>query len=375
MMADDCPICCEPFSQADHAYPLHCPTPTCAFNFCCNCVTSIQKSAADGYQEASDGSRQLKVQVQCPQCRGRYVCATYSSTSNNAIVPAVLLMRQASVLEAVVSTKDSDLSATELATKHQFCQSWSLRDLKDALETLETYHYEIGKNIGRSSLATLDWESWAHALPEQASGNNMSCLPSCMTGDGAKHPSSVEIDPSLFLGLDEFVTRDEQVFVHNLLTSGDVQGLVQAAQILQSILQLAQSGTATIQSASTKTPVELQSLRERFPLPARMPRSVNLPVYDPMAKYKLLKFDNKNTLEIASLHHGAGKLGLRKRDVVTHLEGEAILDYDAFVSMLQAYYEQDPETSLALVVNADKETAQALQRRSQTIICASTRRL
>jgi S1-C subfamily serine protease len=106
-----------------------------------------------------------------------------------------------------------------------------------------------------------------------------------------------------------------------------------------------------------------------------MPRSVNLPVYDPMAKYKLLKFDNKNTLEIASLHHGAGKLGLRKRDVVTHLEGEAILDYDAFVSMLQAYYEQDPETSLALVVNADKETAQALQRRSQTIICASTRRL
>lgn len=65
----DCPICVGPMSEADMAHPLHCATPHCHFNFCAPCIQSIIKSSEDEYMEASDGSRQVKVFLQCPNCR------------------------------------------------------------------------------------------------------------------------------------------------------------------------------------------------------------------------------------------------------------------------------------------------------------------
>jgi hypothetical protein len=69
---EECPLCCEALTPADTIYALNCPTVACHFNYCCDCIQSLQRSAADGYSEASDGSNQLKVSVQCPQYRGKY---------------------------------------------------------------------------------------------------------------------------------------------------------------------------------------------------------------------------------------------------------------------------------------------------------------
>ena len=66
-----CPICLESLTHSEQAiYPLPCEN--CDFNFCSNCVESFCEAACDDYQIASDGSRQVKVTVACPQCRSKY---------------------------------------------------------------------------------------------------------------------------------------------------------------------------------------------------------------------------------------------------------------------------------------------------------------
>jgi hypothetical protein len=65
----DCQICFGPMSESDLKHPLHCATPHCYFNFCASCIQSLIKSSEDAYMIGSDGSRQVKVFLQCPNCR------------------------------------------------------------------------------------------------------------------------------------------------------------------------------------------------------------------------------------------------------------------------------------------------------------------
>lgn len=65
----DCQICFGPMSESDLKHPLQCATPHCYFNFCASCIQSLIKSSEDAYMVGSDGSRQVKVFLQCPNCR------------------------------------------------------------------------------------------------------------------------------------------------------------------------------------------------------------------------------------------------------------------------------------------------------------------
>ncbi|KAL7554985.1 hypothetical protein ACHAWF_018630 [Thalassiosira exigua] len=63
-----CPICLLNMSPSDVTNPVQCPT-ACGYNFCLRCTTSLLRSSREDYQEASDGSRRVKVRLACPHCR------------------------------------------------------------------------------------------------------------------------------------------------------------------------------------------------------------------------------------------------------------------------------------------------------------------
>lgn len=64
-----CLICSTEMSLADLRYPMKCPGQSCDYNFCLRCAEEFLKSSRDDYQVASDGSRQVKIHLRCPNCR------------------------------------------------------------------------------------------------------------------------------------------------------------------------------------------------------------------------------------------------------------------------------------------------------------------
>jgi len=223
---EDCPLCCEELSAADRMYALHCPTASCNFNYCAGCIESMRKSASEGYQEASDGSRQVKVKVLCPQCRSRYQSSEKAKYSSEVIVQAVLSLREAHVIQSLLRSPDSNLSASELALKDHFVRCTSIESLEDSFRRLQVYHREIGRPEGEEIPAP-DWDFLRTQLKP-----NISSLPaqsfinattSASTANGSHHqgqspPSFPWKDPTLFYGLDELMTvRSESTPLFMLL--------------------------------------------------------------------------------------------------------------------------------------------------------------
>lgn len=131
---------------------------------------------------ASDGNRHVKVHLNCPNCR-----ANISSSIEDTI-----RLRRKALSEALQNVPDSELSAKDLQAKY-----WTEKDgiLFD----------EEGK-------------------PQK---------------NGAK---PLDIDPTLFGGLDSVMTEQEQRYVTKLMTSGYPDTLCQAAQILSGIAENLRNG-------------------------------------------------------------------------------------------------------------------------------------
>lgn len=357
-MGSDCPLCLEPLSPEDICYEIKCPTRNCEFNFCSNCIEGLSRSAADGYQEASDGSNQVKVQMKCPQCREKYQSKTYPS---DIIVSSVLLLRKASSIQKLILDQvDSELSASELGVKHSFLKTTSMEELQDAVSRLQFYNEEIGKN-GERTVPPLDWEKWRAHVRELATNSS---------SPKAAQQEKPWSDPTLFCGLDELITSDEQEFVTSLLTSGKVESLASAAHILNGILDMA--ATRAVQQLSTFAVAPprldaqaLQKIRKKYPLPAHMPRCVRLPVYDPSSD-AVLRFDKKkpDSLALIGVRGTAGRLGLRKGDIVTHVNGE---DVSSIEEYQRAFERCQGEETIFLIVNANAETAKSLRKRAETM--------
>jgi hypothetical protein len=247
----DCPLCLNEFSNADSIYALRCPTPICDFNYCTDCIKGLQKSAADGYSEASDGSKQVKVKIKCPQCREKYQCEKYAS---EIILQSVVLLRRAShIQDTCLHLSDSEMNATDLIAKHQFVRTTSIEDLQEAVRRLQIYENEC---FGVSTVPNLEWEQWRTHWPEPGSARPtvtstvVKGLPWC--------------DPTLFHGLHELMSSDEQEFVTALFTGGQVELLLQAAQILNSVLEKAASRTTSGPPAAALDIATLQKIRKRY---------------------------------------------------------------------------------------------------------------
>jgi hypothetical protein len=327
----DCPICCDELTKADQLFAIHCPTDSCNFNFCASCIRSQLKSAHSGYSEASDGSQQVKVKIQCPQCRSKYATEESSKASEN-VLHAVLCLRQAYSIQQLGD--DSLLSASALTQKDHFFKSTSYDDVQQALGTLTCYHKAIGQEpppVASLNLSQLEGKL-AKTLKTRSSEEEES--------------DRITFDPTLFLGLEELLTIDELEFLTQLLTSGKVESLLQASLILHGMTR-----SVTVNSHSKAELEHICRVRKRYPLPS-LPRSVAVEKPD-----KLLQALDKQCIVQVVRH--VGKLGLRRGDVVTHLQTESVGSRDELERLMESC------DSLLCTVNANEATAQALQERAQ----------
>ena len=158
------------------------PTAECNYNFCINCLVALLSSSKDDFEMASDGNMHVKVHLNCPNCR-----ADISGTIEDTIKH-----RQKAIAEDLQAIADSDLSAKQLQQKY-----W--RD-------------EDGVQIQQKN-------------SKEDSG-----------------PEPLEIDPSLFGGLEFAMSDEEQKFVTQLMTSGCPGQLCQAAQILAGTADMLRQG-------------------------------------------------------------------------------------------------------------------------------------
>mmetsp|Transcript_36601 Transcript_36601/g.64158 ORF Transcript_36601/g.64158 Transcript_36601/m.64158 type:complete len:473 (+) Transcript_36601:89-1507(+) len=189
---EGCPICLNDMNAADTLHPIQCPSaPTCNFNFCINCLTSLLASSKDDYEMASDGNCHVKIHLNCPNCR---------ADISGPIEDTIRLRRKA-IAEEMQDMPDSELSAKELQ-----CKYWKEND--------DIILEEEGK-------------------PKQ------------------KGVKPLEIDPTLFGGLEFAMTVQEQKYVTQLMTSGYPDQLCQAAQILSGVADLVRNGNSpSVQNAN-----------------------------------------------------------------------------------------------------------------------------
>lgn len=347
-MPEDCPVCLNEMTRGDTLFPLKCPTPTCHYNMCLDCVKNMQKSEADGYTEASDGSRQVKFHVKCPSCREKYVSEEHPKHSS---VPYVLTLREAFAMQDLLEEGDSSLSAFDLRRKYEFVNNTTLSELQDAVVNLENYWKEINKP-GEIDLDLSKFDSLPRSLKSTR-----------------KLDSKPWRDPSLFQGLEEVMTASEQEFLTKLFCSGQADSLAQGAHILHgmtfsTVERQAQAAVTSLSTFGAAERKEATQWRKRFALPLHMPRCVQLPVFDPEANNRLLKFDpKKDDLALTQIRGPAGRSGLRRGDVVTHLHSEPVHTREEYVRAVKQAFEEDPSGIIMVVVNANEETAKALKDR------------
>lgn len=345
---EDCQVCLNEMSPADSIIPLRCPTATCHFNVCVECIKNMQKSEADGYTQASDGSNQVKFHVKCPSCREKYVSEKHPKHS---CVSYVVVLREAFTMQALLGHSDSALSAHDLQTKHRFLSSTTVSDIREAMVNLQNYWKEIQKP-GEIELDLSKFDS----------------LPRCGRSV-RKIDATPWRDASLFQGLEEVMTRSEQEFLTQLFCSNKPDSLAQAAHILHGMTYSTADRQAAqvVQDLSAFGPAERKEVsqwRGRFPLPLHMPRCVQLPVFDPTGRNVLLRFDpKKDDLTLTQIRGPAGRSGLRRGDVVTHLHSEPVGSRDDYVRAVKQTFDEDPGGVLMVVVNANEETAKALHAR------------
>lgn len=377
MEPQDCQICLEKMAEGDLKYPILCPE-KCGFNFCLSCVEHLIESSEHDYEEASDGNRHVKVKLQCPQCRGSLV-NTIRDTR---------LMRKALIAQEYADVPDSELNATELCLKHEFVQVYA-KEVEHAQLRLRKFQKDNDHGEIQASIKL------------EPSGSQ----------DSNKTATSTFKDETLFQGMDYCMSNAEQSFVTELLISGDPNQLAQAAQIMHGIMQISLQGltpsTRTAQTSSRSEEMRRVALLARFrkshPLPARMPKYTVLGVFNdkkPMLLFKDEEWDgsiadaytrvhgqNKKNMavdrilsqadsefcsaaqarvKIKSVKGQAGRVGLQKGDVVTHInaepwEGTA----DELSERIYRFYEEDPNQTFSMVVNAEPATAEVLKLRGQ----------
>ena len=392
---DECPICMNKLEEADVLYPTLCPT-DCGYNFCCSCVTHLLDSSRDDYEMASDGNRHVKVRLQCPQCRGDL----------SATIEDTLLLRKAKAAERVRGIPDSELNATELRMKHEFVELYA-NDVAHAEARVRKYMRDRAVSTGRQSRSkgeTVEVSNGTEIGPKAIDFGPPN-------GGHSKATATVFIDTTLFQGMDFAMSRPEQEYVQELLTSGNVERVAQAAQILHGVFDLTLNGLKPPQSTVTRSRNEERKLiemseafRKRYPIPSRMPKFVVLdafPLKDRtmmfsddewngsiadafsrvhrqrsqtpasvdailgLASPEDLHHEPKPRVKIASIRGQAGRVGLQKGDVITHVNGEEFRGTAADLKGLIASFHADrSDRTFQLVVNADESTACVLKLRS-----------
>lgn len=384
MAYGDCPICLEAFQEADIIFKLPCRT--CQYNFCVKCLDDFVKSSKDDFQEASDGSRQVKIQLNCPQCRSKYpMDISEVAALRNAHILARSLVEKSTGLKR----QDSDLSATQLAQKRDF-QSYGIKkSIQGSFglykKVLRDANIELPELLKVARLSSLDVLFGDVELKD---------------GVGEEETTEETIDESLFQGLGDFMGKDEKLFLTQLLTSGIAEKLAQAAMIMNGILKLSMSGHTIAAKNSTdpsdfiKNAERIAKVKKQFPTPNHMPGYFTIPLFEkskkhlrlmdsqwdgtiiPPAqsirvfsaiygKYYRIKTAPRPVVQVKGVRGPIGRLGLRQGDIITHVNDmEWSGSADELSEYLQQSFLKHPNDEISMTVNANEETAEFLKVRS-----------
>ena len=416
---EDCPICLETFTVSEQlVYPLPCQN--CDFNYCNRCVEGFVHSAADDFQVASDGSRQVKVSVSCPQCRSKYPLN----------IQDVLLLRQAhalgtSMIRNGCLLQDSDLTATQLSWKRDFTTQGIRNQLNDAHTV---YVHCMKKSISqelnedRVKKEADVWKLLLEKLPlqeeddddddgdenEQQQGDDGEQKP--IKRKSPKNGRKPTIDETLFQGMEEFMNKDEKIFLTELFTSGNVRSIAQAAMINHGILRMSMTGKHRAISKQNEPPMSkyetqkqidlLEKTKISFPLPNHMPGYFLIPSYSKKDGYMTLAeeewdgtitppqrskrvFDQiygkyykppqthypQTVVTIQGVRGPIGRLGLRRGDVITHVND---VEWNGTARELKDYiydsHANHPTEEISITVNANVEIATFLWIRHEMLL-------
>lgn len=406
----DCPICLEALTESELTFVMPCHT--CRYNFCSKCVSEFVRASKDDFQVASDGSRQVKIHIACPQCRSKYPME----------ISKVMLLRQVHSLGAAICDQegqtldDSSLTATQLSVR------------RDLVTPSKRRQVELSHGLYRKVMTgLLDLDKLAQAESQcQRVFKGMPEPSPTSGGDGATtfdeedynddeysdKPASpkrwsIRVDNSLFQGLQDLMGRDEKMFLTDLLTSGEVSKLAQAAMILNGVLELTmqppsmrplRSFETQDNSKSYKREANLlEQTKKRFPLTNHMPGYFILPTFSKHqmylsfvdtkwdgtivptnrsnrvfeqvygGHYKPLNADQpRSVVQIQAVRGPAGRVGLRKFDTVTHInELEWTGTATELANHIYELYQNQPEETISITVNANPETAMFLKVRRE----------
>lgn len=340
----------------------------------------------------------------------------------------VMLLRQAHLLGTrLVDPKtgqlygDSNLTASELSYKRDLVGPTLRSQLSDAqvvyrhvmknrIESKEDNLLEEAETVWQNLLANLpehdeeakEGQSIQHVETYESGGSDYSHA----TARTRSKPKP-SIDETLFQGLDEFMNRDEKSFLTELLTSGDAQSLAQAAMIMHGVLRLSMTGKHAAMSKQTQAMSKYEAQKHvdfiaktklSFPLPNHMPGYMLIPAFSSREGYMTLKdrkwdgsilppqqskrvFDQvygskytppfaepRDVCSISAIRGPVGRVGLRKGDVITHVNDMA---WTGTAKELQDYiydcHSRHSQDNISLTVNANPETAVFLKLRNDMI--------
>lgn len=424
---EDCPICLEALTISEHiVYPLPCLN--CDFNYCNRCVEGFCKSANDDFQVASDGSRQVKVTVTCPQCRSKYPME----------IQDVLLLRHAHSLGTSMIRNgkllgDSDLKASQLSWKRDFIEASTRARLRDA-QVLYSHCCVKGKQLKQADVAEKEakvWKLLLEKLPVEEGGDNYDEVEGEEIEGAVSHDGSVSVssnksskttsslrsnkkeptvvDDTLFQGLHDFINKDEKIFLTELFTSNDLRSLAQAAMILHGVLRLNLSGKAAAFTRQNEAPMSKYEMQKQvdaiaktkasFPLPNHMPGYFLIPSYTKKDGFMTLAdqqwdgsmvppqqsqrvFDQvygphyqppKNkypakVVKVQAVRGPIGRLGLRRGDVITHVND---VEWTGTAQELQQYIydcnDNHSQEEISMTVNANSAMATFLKLRQDML--------
>eukprot|EP00547_Thalassionema_nitzschioides_P001810 CAMPEP_0194220116 /NCGR_PEP_ID=MMETSP0156-20130528/27474_1 /TAXON_ID=33649 /ORGANISM="Thalassionema nitzschioides, Strain L26-B" /LENGTH=453 /DNA_ID=CAMNT_0038950015 /DNA_START=94 /DNA_END=1455 /DNA_ORIENTATION=+ len=317
-------------SEADSKHPLQCQH-HCGYNFCDTCIESLISSSKDDFIEASDGNMHVKVYLNCPKCR-----SDLSTTIRDT-----LLLRKVSALKEVqqqqngkpltdsekrlVAALETERVQTAVANAKQG-EAKYLGIVSSSFSTGVTDKLEEEDEDDLSEDFDEDVEEWGvEADLTIGVHSSFRCPRAPEIVDHEARAEALEIDPTLFSGMDFCLDDEERKDLTQKMTSGDCNLVAQASENLwtvalkrgptpvndndqranpkknpkrldkrSSIYSLISEADqkkeekmalpiATTQHnyAMTQTQLQLENLRkaefqQEFPLPVRMPKSIEM---------------------------------------------------------------------------------------------------
>jgi len=343
LLKDECVFCLGSLSHHDKQYPLLCPS-KCGCNLCFNCTSHLVKMRK---QKRDD-------MTLCPRCQNDLSLTIEDTFLMRKVLQMEETLRTTSSTTGIkyqYDVPDFELSAAEL----RFKNSTTEQDIENAKSRL----FKFKQDIDNGNVSPRSSPSRKNKVAENIKFSTALEPPTI-----PKNPPQF-IDYALFDGMQDVLSEAEQIFISELMTSGDVEKLVQAAQIIFE-LKIMPSHNETgstdndnsnkIKDQSRLTDAEKRAVRmalpdeeriqleqidkhyENHPLP-RMPKFVMMNAdFDIYARHgKVLKF--RDDVWDGSISDAFSRVYTTTGLQSTSQDSSSLGDYDSFEGQHDSYGE------------------------------------